>query len=150
MNSSNDKMHQPSEKLEVAIQSLLDYCRNSGWSGYDPYDGLNSRVFRHTPFFRSRLCRIAFTQAMKRSPVNLRSFLGVAKERNPKGLALFATALLKLPGKRREAQQVLDLLIQSRSQDRPYACWGYNFDWQNRVTFIPRGVPNIVCTTFAG
>ena len=34
---------------------------------------------------------------MKRSPINFRPLLGITKQQNPKGLALFATALLKLP-----------------------------------------------------
>ncbi len=38
----------------------------------------------------------------------------------------------------------------SRSKDTPYYCWGYNFDWQSRAFFLPKFVPNIICTTFAG
>jgi hypothetical protein len=26
-------------------QALLDYCRQQDWSGYDPYDALNSSLF---------------------------------------------------------------------------------------------------------
>src|ERR1041385_605582 len=29
------------------------------------------------------------------------------------------------------------------------ACWGYNFDWQSRSFFVPRGTPTIVPTAFA-
>src|SRR2546430_1176558 len=29
------------------------------------------------------------------------------------------------------------------------ACWGYNFDWQSRSFFLPRGTPTIVPTAFA-
>lgn len=29
------------------------------------------------------------------------------------------------------------------------ACWGYNFDWQSRNFFAPRGTPTIVPTAFA-
>ncbi len=29
------------------------------------------------------------------------------------------------------------------------AAWGYNFDWQSRAFFAPRGTPNVVCTVFA-
>jgi len=29
------------------------------------------------------------------------------------------------------------------------ACWGYNFDWQSRSFFLPRGMPTIVPTAFA-
>src|SRR5213076_761078 len=29
------------------------------------------------------------------------------------------------------------------------ACWGYNFDWQSRSFYAPRGTPAIVPTAFA-
>ena len=137
-------------KLDEAITSLLEYCRRNHWAGHDPYDALNSKVFRATPFFRSRFWRIAFTQAMKRSPVNLRPLLRVPKEQNPKALALFSSALLKMPGGVNEAKDLLELMIRAKSHSRPYPCWGYNFDWQNRVSFVRRAEPNIICTTFAG
>jgi len=130
--------------------SLLQYCRHAEWAGHDPYDALNSTVFKRTPLYRSRLCRLALTQAVKRSPVNLRPVLRVPKQQNPKGLALFCSALLKIPGEAGTAAGLLEKLMKSRSAGRPYMCWGYNFAWQNRVTFVPRGEPNIICTTFAG
>jgi hypothetical protein len=134
---------------------LLEYCRKQDWAGYDPYDALNSRVFRATPFFRSKWCRIAFTQFMKRSPINFRPLLRVPMKRNPKGTALFIMALLKL----RRANlftddatifSLIDDLIASRSQGQQCACWGYSFDWQTRGYLVPEGSPNIICTTFAG
>lgn len=30
-----------------------------------------------------------------------------------------------------------------------YYFWGYSFPWQGRNMLVPRGVPNLVCTTFA-
>jgi hypothetical protein len=30
------------------------------------------------------------------------------------------------------------------------ACWGYNFDWPNRASFVPAGTPTIVNTAFVG
>src|SRR5262245_3026431 len=117
------------ERLDNAITSLLRYCQDDQWAGYDPYDALNSTVFGKFGLFQNRICRIVFTQAMKECPVNLRPLLGIRKEHNPKALALFATALLKLPKRDIEAREVLHLLIQSKSRGRPYACWGYNFAW---------------------
>jgi hypothetical protein len=83
-------------RIEATTLSLYDYCRKNNWAGYDPYDALNSRLFARTPFSRSRICRIAVTQAMKRLPINLRPLLLISKEQNPKALALFLMALLKL------------------------------------------------------
>jgi len=136
--------------LNNATNSLLHYCRTNQWAGYDPYDALNSTLFRRTPLFQSKICRIAFTQALKSSPFNVRLLVGVPKEQNPKALALFSTALLKIPHEAEEAKDLLELLMSAKSAERPYPCWGYNFDWQNRTTFVPRAEPNIICTTFAG
>jgi hypothetical protein len=136
-------------------EGLLDYCRREDWAGYDPYDALNSRVFRATPFSRSKYCRIAFTQFMKRCPINFRPLLGVPKKRNPKGTALFITALLKLKKVGVYAddvtiQMLVDDLIRARSQEQSHTCWGYSFAWQMRGALVPEGSPNIICTTFAG
>jgi hypothetical protein len=133
----------------------LDYCNRNDWSGFDPYDGLNSRLFNALPFVQNRICRLIFIQAMKRSPINFRPIFLVPKEENPKGLAVFCSALLILSktGFSKNDDTILRLLkrlIALKSKDVPYFCWGYNFDWQSRAFFLPKFVPNIICTTFAG
>ncbi len=134
---------------------LLNYCREHDWAGYDPYDALNSRVFRALPFFRSKYCRIAFTQFMKRIPINCRSLLLVPRKRNPKGTALFISALLNLKKADCFHDDVIihaltEDLIAMRSSGQSYSCWGYSFDWQTRGYLVPEGSPNIICTTFVG
>ena len=150
MNSNIDSLNM----LKETIIKLLAYCRQNNWSGYDPYDALNSRVFAALPFLQNRICRLVFTQVMKRSPVNLRPLFLVAKEQNPKGLALFSSALIKLSDlglvDEAAALPLLNRLIHLRSPERPYYCWGYNFDWQTRTYLVPKYEPNIICTTFAG
>jgi hypothetical protein len=102
----------------------------------------------------NRLSRLALTQFMKRSPVNLRPLLRVPVTQNPKGIALFLAASIKLaragaldgpdiPGTL--AQRLLAL----RSPRSRYWCWGYSFPWQTRTMLVPRGAPNLVCTCFA-
>ncbi len=140
-------------RINEAAISLLDYCRKHDWAGYDPYDALNSRVFARTPFSGSRICRIALTQIMKRLPINVRPLLLVSKEQNPKGLALFLMAILKLSklgliGTEDLARTMVDRLVALRSQHLPYWCWGYCFPWQTRTILVPRGAPNLVCTVF--
>ena len=143
------------QSLRKAIVELFDYCRDNDFSGYDPYDGLNGRIFARIPFFQNNLGRLVFIQLMKRSPVNFRAILGVPKEPNPKGLALFTSALIDL--ERLGIVEgvvpvlpVLNRLVESRTRGTPHACWGYNFDWQSRFTLIPKYTPNVICTTFAG
>ena len=133
---------------------LLDYCRANDWAGYDPYDALNSRVFKALPFLDFRLARLALTQGVRRCPVNLRPLLLVPKSPNPKGIALFLSALIKLSknGLTEGGEMIGPMagkLLSLRSPDRPYACWGYNFDWQARPALVPKGSPNIICSTFA-
>ncbi|MEA4905086.1 MAG: hypothetical protein VB090_09655 [Petrimonas sp.] len=39
---------------------LKNYCEAQDFAGWEPYDGLNSKVFRTLPFFkRSASCRMA-------------------------------------------------------------------------------------------
>jgi hypothetical protein len=141
------------ENLKSTTLTLLAYCRANGWKGYDPYDALNSRVFRHLPFLNFRIPRIVFTQLMKRSPINFRPLLLVPKTRNPKGLALFLSSLLKLSklgllDQENDLAVIIDELVALRSPNTLYWCWGYSFPWQTRTMLVPRGAPNLVCTSF--
>jgi hypothetical protein len=138
---------------EAALQ-LLAYCRACDWAGHDPYDALNSRLFQPLGLFRFKLVRLALTQALKRSPINFRPLLLVPKTQNPKGLALFVASCLKLSklGLVEEAGNLISDLGASlaalRSRDLAYWCWGYSFPWQTRSLLVPRGAPNLVCTSF--
>src|SRR5207302_2466510 len=80
--------------LVTAHKQLWKWSRAQGLAGYDPYDGLNSRLFQATPFKNSRTARLAWIQFHKRSPINFRSLVGVPRERNAKAIALFALAAL--------------------------------------------------------
>jgi len=137
---------------DVALR-LLSYCRTNDWAGYDPYDVLNSPVFGFFPFRDFRLPRIVFTQLMKRSPVNFRPFFRIPPTHNPKALGLFLAAFLKLSrlgllDREDLVGVVTEKLVALRAQGTPYWCWGYSFPWQTRTIIVPRGAPNLVCTTF--
>jgi hypothetical protein len=141
--------------LEACILKLSAYCQANDWAGYDPYDAVNSRVFAVLPFLNSRLPRLVLTQALKRSPINLRRLLLVPKTQNPKGIALFLSAFLKLskigvPKSGDFVELMIERLIALRSRGTPYWCWGYSFPWQTRTIVVPKGEPNLVCTTFVG
>jgi hypothetical protein len=139
--------------LRSCILSLLRYCGERDWAGDDPYDALNSRVFGASPFARSRICRLAFTQGLKRLPVNVRRLLLIPKVQNPKALGLFLSALLKLERfgmacQQDEADTLIERLIKLRSPGMSFSCWGYSFPWQTRTDLVPRHAPNLVCTVF--
>src|SRR6266576_6454413 len=141
--------------LTRAPQDLWQWCRAQGFAGYDPYDALNSRWFQATPLKRSRWARLAWTQFHKRSPINFRSLVGIPRERNAKGIALFALAALAEYRRSQtkeaeiEARELLDDLMWMRLKGLKGAAWGYNFDWQSRAFFAPRGTPTVVPTAFA-
>ena len=62
--------------LTDALVSLKQYCEVENFRGWDPYDGLNSRLLHAIPFLdRSALARLVVIQGFKRSPVNLRRFV---------------------------------------------------------------------------
>ncbi|HKO36605.1 MAG TPA: hypothetical protein VJV21_09005 [Pyrinomonadaceae bacterium] len=141
--------------LITAHRDLWNWCRAIDFAGHDPYDGLNSSLFQATPLRHSRVARLAWTQFLKRSPINLRKIAGVPAERNPKGMALFALAAIadyrRLQTKEAEvtARELLDDLIGMSLKGFRGACWGYNFDWQSRSFFAPKGTPTIIPTAFA-
>src|SRR5258708_5082529 len=91
-----DDSGNPTARLKSATLSLLAYCRANDWAGYDPYDALNSELFKRVPLLDSRIPRLVLTQALKRAPFNVRPVLAVPKTQNSKGLALFLNSLIKL------------------------------------------------------
>lgn len=140
-------------KAEKSLQRLEKYLDQNGLSGYDPYDALNSTILSAFSM-KSKYLKIAFTQAFKISPLNLRPFFCVRKGLNPKGMGLFLTAYLKLYRMTNDnkylnkIELILSILEKYRSPSYSGYCWGYNFDWQSRSGFLPKYTPTIVNTVF--
>src|SRR4051794_2285916 len=82
------------EELEEVYERARAWAIARGYAGHDPFDALNSRLFKSTPLSRSRLARLAWTQAFKRAPLSPRTLALVPAGRNSKGTALFALAAL--------------------------------------------------------
>ena len=145
----------PNLNIEQAYGDLFAWCRGRDFAGYDPFDGLNSRIFQASPFRNSRAARLLWTQLFKRSPINFRPLARVPPGKNAKGIALFALAALaryrtlKTKEAEIEARALMDDLIAMRLPGVSGAAWGYNFDWQGRAFFAPRGTPTLVPTAFA-
>jgi rhamnogalacturonyl hydrolase YesR len=153
------------DKVLSSFDKLKSYIEKEQFKGWDPYDGLNSRIFQALPFKHWDLARLAWIQFFKRSPFNFRKLLMVPKAYNAKGLGLLLTAYSNLhqiktthPGALPYtlealekqihflAKQLIDLKVTGYSG----SCWGYNFDWQARRLFLfPRNTPNVVTTYFA-
>lgn len=143
------------QDVENVLDRLRQYIEQEDYAGYDPYDALNSPLIRSVSA-RSKVLRMAFTQLLRRNPVNLRPLLGVRKAHNPKGIGLFLwgySKLYKLYRRQEDRDKIdylLGLLDKLKSDGYSGNAWGYNFDWQNRVFLRPRGVPTVVNTAFIG
>ena len=100
------------------------------------------------------MARLAWIQFFKRSPINFRKIALIEKGYNPKGLGLFLTAYCNLY-KVEENQKYIEVIhflatkiIEKKSLGYSGSCWGYNFDWQSRLEFMPDKTPTVVATSF--
>lgn len=141
--------------FEDSFRKLQSYCEAEAYKGWDPYDGLTSKLFQSLPFIsKSRFCRLAWIQLFKRNPVNLRRLVFIPKEYNAKGLGLFLTGYCNLY--RTEESTALsnkihflaNKIIELQCKGYSGSCWGYYFDWQARAFFQPAGTPTVVATSF--
>lgn len=156
------------QQIIDSFVKLKCYCEAEKYKGWDPYDGLNSKVFKALPYFKnSAFWRLCVIQGFKRSPINLRRLLMVPKDYNAKGIGLFLQGYCNLVRAVREkpelakeigteeelkakVNEVAELLISLQSKgDYHGACWGYNFGWQAKFLFyFPAYTPTVVATNF--
>ena len=128
--------------LEIATK-ILKQSKKSDFKGYDPYDGLNLFLIDILPLLRNKYTMIFLTQFFKNFPINMRPLLGIKKEKNAKGIALFTTGLLNLYKIKKDekylklANKLLDWLKEHRSPYTEHFAWGYNFPWQSRNSYKP-------------
>ena len=141
-------------KYENVLKKMVECAERKDYRGWDPYDGLNSIIFRNSILYSKRIFRLLIIQFFKRCPFNLRPFFLVPKQRNPKGIALFASGFLslyKLTGNSvylSEAKKLLKWLKQNYSKGYSGFAWGYNFPWQSRNDYKKAYLPTIVTTSF--
>ena len=142
-------------RASYALEALRAWVELRDFAGWDPYDALNSPVLG-VLFARTKWGRLACIQAMKHIPVNIRPLLFTRPGHNPKALALFLEGYVKLARTgvdercKSQAGRLIELLAATRTTTRAGHGWGYNFDWQSRAFFIPKGTPSIVCSAFVG
>jgi len=145
------------------FNKLKNYCETENFKGWDPYDGLNSKIFQALPIKHWDIARLAWIQGFKRSPINFRKLLLVPKEHNAKGIALFLSGYCNLyvlalegetdfgtkDGLLSKINELANLLNELKNTNFSGACWGYNFPWQARRLFLfPKDTPTVVATTF--
>ncbi|MEO6707757.1 MAG: hypothetical protein ABIN04_18120 [Ginsengibacter sp.] len=142
-------------KIQGSLNRLILYCEKEEFKGYDPYDGLNSRLFQSLPLFsKNRIAKLIWIQTFKRSPINFRKITGVKKEYNSKALGLFLSSYCNVYGKESKDEHLekihffSDKLLELQNTEWSGACWGYNFDWQARAFFQPKNTPTVVASVF--
>lgn len=128
----------------MCLDRILSYAEGEGWRGYDPYDGLLSPLGR----LPVPLYRLLFQQLLKRSPIWVRRLLLVPPSHNPKGLALFLWTYA-LVGDEERARKVYGTLMRYRTEVKGGIAFGYNFDWQSSIFYVPAFTPNVIATSFA-
>lgn len=158
---------QNDSKIIESFHKLKHYCEEERFKGWDPFDGLNSKVLKTIlPLKHSAILRLIVIQGFKRSPLNFRKPMMVPKQYNCKGLGLFLQGYCNLYklindnsaletefGSKQEIlamiHELSKLLIELRSKGYHGSCWGYNFDWQSRRLFLfPAFCPTIVASCF--
>ena len=150
--------------IKKSFKALKSYCEAEDFKGWDPYDGLNSKVFQALPLKYWDLGRAIWIQCFKHSPINFRKLLLVPKEHNAKGVALFLLGYCRLYklaetgcedfGTKEEllnkVKEITSLLLSLKSTGYSGSCWGYNFDWQARRLFLfKKNTPTVVATCFS-
>ncbi len=137
------------------INRLAAFVEQYGYVGYDPYDALLSPLMPVLSL-STQAGRIAWMQFLRRCPVNIRPLLGIQPGHNPKALGLFLEgyAALYRHSRSQELKGAAENLITLLEGYKAPVCsgngWGYNFDWQSRVFFVPKYTPTVVNTAFIG
>ncbi len=136
------------------VENLRAYLESEHYRGYDPFDGLESPLFKHGPLNDLKPIRFVGQQIIKRLPVNVRPLLGILKGYNPVTLALVLQGYVNLtrvyPEKNESYIEKIGYCIGElrRLASRGFSglCWGYDFDWEARYASIGRGQPTVVAT----
>jgi hypothetical protein len=140
--------------LKEAVINLRKRIEKQDYRGFDPYDALNSWLFKLPLFNKNKPIRFIGQQLIKRFPLNLRYLLAIPKGENPVslGLSIQAYAYLLRAGEieKKEAYERISSLMKRLEALIPNgyngACWGYDFDWEARHANIPAYQPTVVAT----
>jgi rhamnogalacturonyl hydrolase YesR len=137
------------------LKTTLQYSRGRDYAGHNKHDGLNSPILGPILGW-AKWPRLVAIQSVMRAPVNIRPLLLVPLTRNPKGIGLFASAWLDLYAVDRreedfkEAEKLLDWLLENPSRGFKGLSWGYPYPWQDLGFYARRHMPNRVVTCWVG
>ena len=143
------------EQVYESIGRLFYWLEKNDYRAYDPFDGLNAKLLRPLTF-ENKFLRTVLQQGVRRFPINLRPFLGIAKSHSSKGMGFLARGFMRLHqatgaiGWKEKAEMTLQWLIENQCQGYRGACWGNHFDYQSRSIYVTKNVPSVVWTSLIG
>jgi polysaccharide biosynthesis protein VpsJ len=140
----------PPDGFNDIYRRVVATLEDSDFSGADPFDGLNSRVFARLPLSSLPIARLAWLQLFKKSPYDLRSLARVPPSTNPVTLALAARSYA-LSGETEKMRRAVERLLLLRADARRWGqgAWAYPFPWQAKAFYVALGVPNVIATAYA-
>lgn len=147
-------IYNPTTLIHQSIKKSLDWLKKNNFQAYDPFDGLNSKIRFLTfenPFFRQVL-----VQTVKRSPINIRPFIGISPKRSTKGIAYIIRGDIRLYKLTKDeiylkrAREFLEWLKNKSCEGYAGYCWGNHFDYQTRGYFLKKNNPTLVWTALCG
>jgi hypothetical protein len=140
--------------LQASLDAVQGWVERHHYKGYDPGDGLTSflRPLTAGNLFAERLLQ----QAVWKSPLNLRPWLGVAPLDSTKGRGFMAAGYLHRhavstdDSHRTKAVACLGWLEANRETGQAGHCWGNHFDFSTRSGRMPAHTPTIVWSSLIG
>ena len=153
-NAPADNIVQADTETTDLLERTLAYAREHDYCGPDYADGMSSRLLRALPV-ESKWLNLAIQETVKRAPVDLRPLFRVKERRNFMGIALFAMANMiaaDISGRDlydRQAEELLDWLVDHRIEGYAGFCGGHRHDIQTLDGVVPVGTPGIVGTSYA-
>jgi hypothetical protein len=148
-------LHLADQGLQPALQNSLEWLASRDYSGYEPYDILNSPYLSAGILRRPPLSFALIQFGRRVGGMGLRRLLKVPASKNPKALGLVLAALCDLAhcgeGNRQQAAYLKSELKTLRSPHETDYCWGYDWDYMSlRGTKLPAFSPNCIASYFCG
>src|SRR5712691_8769474 len=86
--SRSDWPANTAQTIEASLRALDGWLERHHYTGYEPFDGLNS--FLRPLTLDSKVGRQLLLQLVKRSPINVRPWLGIRAATSSKGMGFLA------------------------------------------------------------
>jgi glycosyltransferase involved in cell wall biosynthesis/rhamnogalacturonyl hydrolase YesR len=142
------------DEIRRALEGVLQWVEERDYRGYEPFDGLSSRV---RPLALGNLLgERLLMQAVRQCPFNLRPLLGIGAKDSTKGRGYMAwgyTILYKATGEERhldKAARCLDWLDKNRTARFQNHSWSNHYDFVSRGGSYTSDDPIIVWTSLIG